>query len=518
MKELNIKKIIESYNCLVEEYKKLKILIDNIGSLYSHNSLSGLQGGKEGEYYHLTLEQLNELKNINNKIELSKQSIQQELDTLFQTKVNDINDKIEIIKNNVNSLSITESQHSSSIESLKSLVNNLNVLTENINTELGNKLNINKEVINFTITGDSNKTATLTFKDGSTIVASFNDIDTDTILQDINLNTLTFNILTGVLTGLKTDGNVVTVNLDGRYALIEHTHNWSDINDKPNLVTVENLNTALSGVSSDEASLKLTQNYDLLSVLNTDKQKKFNERVVWMLEQLMPPPSYNRPSLNLNNITYLHEVGSTVNINLNSTFTKNDAGNIDTLEFFENDVNIKTVNTSSGNCLINKIIDNNTYNYKTKATYQQGPIKNNPLNIPDGRGRINAGSIFSPVRSIKGIFPVFYGDIEPNQNIDNIIINNLKKSIVESNDTVSVKFTNVVGKKLVILIPSISPQKRSWFVSELNKGTIGNAGDLFSNPIEKSYNSPNNFWNNISFKVYISTPTNLNATIQLRNN
>lgn len=55
------KKLIRSHNCLVKEHKstqdKLNKLQEDLKALYfNHNNLEGLQGGKSGEFYHLSKE------------------------------------------------------------------------------------------------------------------------------------------------------------------------------------------------------------------------------------------------------------------------------------------------------------------------------------------------------------------------------------------------------------------------------------------------------------------------------
>lgn len=81
----------------------------------------------------------------------------------------------------------------------------------------------NKEVIGVSITGDENKTLTITFKDGTTKSTNFVDLyDEDT---DIKLNSLNWNADTGVLTAVTSDGATITTNIDGRYSLLNHTHN-----------------------------------------------------------------------------------------------------------------------------------------------------------------------------------------------------------------------------------------------------------------------------------------------------
>ncbi|MDO5106589.1 pyocin knob domain-containing protein [Capnocytophaga sp.] len=92
-----------------------------------------------------------------------------------------------------------------------------------------------KTVVNLTITGDVDKIATITFADGTSIKASFRDLGVENV-ADIMLNSLNFNHETGVLTGLRSDGQQLTVNLDGRYSLLTHTHSYNDLEDLPTLL------------------------------------------------------------------------------------------------------------------------------------------------------------------------------------------------------------------------------------------------------------------------------------------
>ena len=97
-----------------------------------------------------------------------------------------------------------------------------------------NETNAKKRVVGITVTGDVTKTLTITLADGETMQATFDDKDTlPENVADIKLNSLMFDKDTGVLTGHRSDGTPLTVNLDGRYALIDHTHSWKDIKDKP---------------------------------------------------------------------------------------------------------------------------------------------------------------------------------------------------------------------------------------------------------------------------------------------
>lgn len=91
-----------------------------------------------------------------------------------------------------------------------------------------------KTVTSVSFTGDVNKTLTITRQDGTTLTASFVDKEGDGGgVTDGVLNTLEFNDTTGVLTATVLNGTTevpIDVNLDGRYSLITHTHEQSEIN------------------------------------------------------------------------------------------------------------------------------------------------------------------------------------------------------------------------------------------------------------------------------------------------
>ena len=133
-----------------------------------------------------------------------------------------------------------------------------------------NQTNAQKRVVGVTVTGDVAKILTLTLADSSVLQASFTDKDTlPNNLADVKLNSLNFNRDTGVLTGVRSDGQQLTVNLDGRYALLGHTHddrysrlghthseyayrthrhNWDDIDGKPALATEGKIQEAIGKI------------------------------------------------------------------------------------------------------------------------------------------------------------------------------------------------------------------------------------------------------------------------------
>ena len=133
-----------------------------------------------------------------------------------------------------------------------------------------NQTNAQKRVVGVTVTGDVTKILTITLADSSVLQASFTDKDTlPNNLADVKLNSLNFNRDTGVLTGVRSDGQQLTVNLDGRYALLGHTHDdrysrlghthseyalrthrhhWDDIDGKPALATEGKIQEAIGKI------------------------------------------------------------------------------------------------------------------------------------------------------------------------------------------------------------------------------------------------------------------------------
>lgn len=129
-----------------------------------------------------------------------------------------------------------------------------------------------------------------------------------------------------------------------------------------------------------------------------------------------------------------------------------------------------------------------------------------------------APGTLSDSKIIPADYPVFYGTLLPSQDINDVDLATFTKiTNINANNTVSIPYSSVVDKKLVILIPSEKTVKTKWYVDELNSANIGGFGDLFPNPTTENYVSPTALWASKSFKVYISTPTTLNLPIQLRN-
>ena len=239
-----------------------------------------------------------------------------------------------------------------------------------------------------------------------------------------------------------------------------------------------------------------------------------------------------------NSGTTVAEVGSTLNFSLTGTYNPGGiygkmisgswqtastetnkqadrAGSLASMtldgEVFTDLVNPKTVS-------IARVVSVGVNNINGSASFLQGTDK------PKRSDGTEYGSVYttpliisSSTTPITGLLPYFYGFINDGQTIDNIDISTLTKVVANSTGTISIAYSGITGKRLVILIPSTSTLKTKWFVNTLNSGSIGNPGDLFPSVQTRNYNSPTGLWTTQSFRVYISNTTNLNETIQLQN-
>jgi len=133
-----------------------------------------------------------------------------------------------------------------SLETLTSLSLAANILT--YTDEVGNTTNLDlslylddtnlARLVSGTLDGGTG-IATFTRDDSSTFTVDFS-----AFLSDANdyVSSASFNTSDGVLTLTRFGGGTVTVDLDGKYAELVHTHVWTDITDRP---------TALSSFTND---------------------------------------------------------------------------------------------------------------------------------------------------------------------------------------------------------------------------------------------------------------------------
>jgi hypothetical protein len=126
------------------------------------------------------------------------------------------------------------------------------------------------------------------------------------------------------------------------------------------------------------------------------------------LSALATAPTYVAPTANLTNVTQTVEFGSNVSLpTLNITFTQNDAGAVTGYELRKNAAVLTTTQNSSDT--ISNI--QATVNYVGRVFHQEGVTKNNNLGTPSPNGKILAGSVDTPTRTVTPRLKQFFGAV-----------------------------------------------------------------------------------------------------------
>lgn len=134
-----------------------------------------------------------------------------------------------------------------------------------------------------------------------------------------------------------------------------------------------------------------------------------------LITQKAIPATYNKPTVSISrtggNTAGTFEAGTSIAVNLKSDFTKNDAGDITDHKIYKNS-DVIHEGGASGSITFDVeafTLGDETVNFKSEASYADGPIKNNNLDQPSPEGQIKAGKINSTNLSYTGQRNLFYG-------------------------------------------------------------------------------------------------------------
>jgi len=117
---------------------------------------------------------------------------------------------------------------------------------------------------------------------------------------------------------------------------------------------------------------------------------------VKMITQKRIAPTYKAPTLSLSGTgTKTVEAGTTVTATLTPTFTQNDAGAVTQYKLQKNGTDVHTDTAVSSYSPLAEAIGDETWSFRSTATYAAGPVKNDNLGDPSPAGAIEAGSVSS---------------------------------------------------------------------------------------------------------------------------
>lgn len=138
------------------------------------------------------------------------------------------------------------------------------------------------------------------------------------------------------------------------------------------------------------------------------------DELIKLLTQKSVPASYTQPGVtcrvSAGTSAGSYEVGTEINTTIQGTFTKNDAGELTTIEILKNGSSILSQATSPITSEAQTFtLGEETVSFTAKATYAAGPVKNDNLGQPSPEGQIKSGSKTSAAVSFVGKRNLFYG-------------------------------------------------------------------------------------------------------------
>jgi hypothetical protein len=231
-------------------------------------------------------------------------------------------------------------------------------------------------------------------------------------------------------------------------------------------------------------------------------------------------PTYNAPLLSVASgspsISTTYEVGFTIpTFTINPTYTPRDGGSLVGYAYLRNGSTLGNGSTFT----VNSFQINSTTTLQVSARYGDGPIYNDNLGDPYPDTSIKANSLINTL-TINTLYPYFYGKSSTQPTAASIAASiqagTATKVLADANGTVSVAY-NANGEFIWFAHLGTQTTKTKWYFTELNSGNIGN-GNFINAPVTQNVTSPQGYWANTQYKIYISSgQTSTTGTLQFRN-
>lgn len=281
-----------------------------------------------------------------------------------------------------------------------------------------------------------------------------------------------------------------------------------------------------------------------------------NKNIVQVLDTILFPDLYSTytvPTISISgNQSGTKEIGQTINQSLTLTATENDAGVFTQLLIKRGATTLSTDVSPTGVAVANIadqygytnpnnpnlryaasytdtfVVTSGTTSWSGTGSYDAGLAKKNNKGVDDDRPFVvrstsapQAASTFnSNAVSVNGIYPYFWGvsSTQPTTSTiaSEIVAGISNKVLSSSTGTVAITF-NAVAEYVWFAHFASYTTKTRWYNTELNQGAIG-AGNFILSPISQGVDSPDGYWNNVLFSIYISDASTLTeGSIQFRN-
>ena len=300
---------------------------------------------------------------------------------------------------------------------------------------------------------------------------------------------------------------------------------YLDLNNKPSIPTktsdLENDSEfiTIDEVPSSETTSDVTST-TTVGAINAGEIIPAGTNIQELTELLLNKtfyPTFVNPNFSLANNAGLREVGSSFSVTLTFNFNRgqilgkldNGIWNPTMLQDYRAGIatsyllNGVSGSNNSASFNVTTVLGTNTLN--GSVTYATGvqpkDSKNNNYDNPLPSGT-------SPIQStsFEGIYPYFYykstSPITPAIMQSAIANGQATKVLASSTGTITIPFA-ANGEYIAVAYPATSTTKTIWYVNALDNGDI--PGGLLGAANTLSCNSPTNLWNNVNFKIHVSS-------------
>jgi hypothetical protein len=181
------------------------------------------------------------------------------------------------------------------------------------------------------------------------------------------------------------------------------------------------------------------------------------DELIKLLTQKSVPASYSQPGVTCRVSTGTaagsYEVGTQINTTIQGTFTKNDAGELTQIEILKNGASILSQATSPITTEAQTFtLGEETVSFTAKATYADGPVKNDNLGQPSPDGQIKAGSKTSAAVSFVGKRNLFYGTgVGTTPSVTSELVRGLSNKQLGPSNGTSFNINVAAGQQYVVI-------------------------------------------------------------------
>lgn len=178
--------------------------------------------------------------------------------------------------------------------------------------------------------------------------------------------------------------------------------------------------------------------------------------IVKMLVQKPIPATYTTPSIALSNnggqASGNVEAGTSITPKLKATFTKNDAGDMTSIEIKKGSTSVAQGTASpltyNGDAIV---VGDNTITFTAVASYGDAPVKNNNLGQESKENWFSAGTVTSSGYSITGKRKVFYGTgVGAVPTVTSDVVRNLSNSKLSPTNGTTFDIVVDAGQQFII--------------------------------------------------------------------